>query len=133
MILGYLCPSYLAVTSKWKRFCRFETKNDRTSKSRILNFYVQNSNIFYKMMKKCEFLYSVWFFCFPINSVPNKKLKIPRPKKRTGSIPVSGTKKEEEGTAFLFFFDTTEATGIEQIKCNTPGACCSRGLDRAKP
>ncbi len=40
-----------------------------------------------------EFLDSVFFAYLPLKSIENKKLKIPRPKKRTGSTPVSGTIK----------------------------------------
>ena len=57
-----------------------------------------------------EFLDSVFFFYFPLKSVENKKLKIPRSKIRTGSIPVSGTikKRHPSGCLFSYFFSSLE-------------------------
>ena len=40
-----------------------------------------------------KFLDSVFYAYLPLKSTKNKKLKIPRRKKRTGSIPVAGTIK----------------------------------------
>ena len=46
-----------------------------------------------------------------------------------GSIPVRVTKKDTTLLGGVFF----GPYGNRRIKCNSPGDCCSRGLDRGKP
>ena len=58
----------------------------------------------------------------------HKGLKIPRRKKRTGSIPVTGTKKKHSLGSASFWYQ--EGTGIEPIQMQMPGGhLLAAGLD----
>ncbi len=52
----------------------------------------------------------------------HKGLKIPRRKKRTGSIPVTGTKKRDTPNGGIPFL--IAVPGSNPSKCNSPVGCC---------
>ena len=50
-----------------------------------------------------------------------------------GSNPSISANKEIQPLGWVFLLRDVKERDLNHFKCNSPGDCCSRGLDRAKP